>query len=226
VGNRFAHEGFKSTGFEVSDHAGDDVALAADGADDSRLARTDTAGPFPAAALTNMPVLGLSTDKRLIDLDNPAKLLDIFHQGDADLVAHFPSCPVGTKTHVAHDLQGAHALLANQHQVNDFVPVPQGLVAILEDCADCMGKPIAGRASGCTFGALPVPFARRQVIDGRIAATRTTDAFRPTAGNKIGPAMIFVWEHHLEFGGGKLWNRLGLLGAHDFSPSIEGYWHA
>jgi hypothetical protein len=50
----FAHEGFKCTGFEVFDNAGDDIAFAADGADDGRLAGADAASPAALPALVPM----------------------------------------------------------------------------------------------------------------------------------------------------------------------------
>ena len=47
-----------------------------------------------------MPVLGEAADESLIDLDNSAEFINVFHKGDADFVTHFPSGFIGAKTHV------------------------------------------------------------------------------------------------------------------------------
>jgi len=61
VGNDLAHEAFEGRGIDAIDDAGDDLALAADRADD-RLLTGAEAATTGAAALTNVPVLRLAAD--------------------------------------------------------------------------------------------------------------------------------------------------------------------
>src|SRR5207302_8836541 len=56
VGNNLAHKAFEGRGIDAIDNAGDDLALAADRADDRLLARPH-APTARAAALPDMPVL-------------------------------------------------------------------------------------------------------------------------------------------------------------------------
>ena len=57
----------------------------------------------------------------------------------------------------ALNLEGANALLAGEHQMNDPEPVPQRLVRVLEDRPGDDGEAIAVRRA---FLALPVERAR------------------------------------------------------------------
>lgn len=84
-----------------------------------------------------------------------------------------------------------------------------------------MGEPIVVRRA---FLTLPMPFARREVINGRIATAPTADALMPAAGDQIGPTSIFVREHPLELSGGQLMNGFR-SSSHDTPPTMEGYCH-
>jgi hypothetical protein len=223
VRDGFAHEGFKCHGAHVFDNAGDDIAFALHSANDWRLAGTDATRSIAAAALILVPVLGEAADEGLVYFNNAAELFDVLHQSGSDLVAHAPGGLVGTETHVTHDLQGAHALLADKHEMGNAKPVTEGLIRVFKDRAGDVGEPIAVRSA---FLALPVPFAGWQVIDRRITATWAADALGPAASNEIGLAGFLVWKHRLELIGRKLMNRLGLLAiGHGFSPPMEGYCH-
>ena len=67
-----------------------------------------------------MPVLVVASDISFVYLDDTSKLLDVFNEGNVDLVAHEPSSLIGTEAHITVDLKGAHAFFADKHQVNDF----------------------------------------------------------------------------------------------------------
>lgn len=224
----FVHEGFECSGANVFDHAGYDIALALYGTNNRSFARANSASATAAAALILVLILRQSADESFVNLDHAAKLLNIFDQGDTDLVAHHPCGFVRAEAHVSHDLKGAHALLAGQHEVNDAIPITQRFVGILKDRARKVREAIAGRATGGALGTLPVPLAGRQIIDGGVATTRAADAFGPAAGDKVGFASIFIGEQPLELSSGELGDGLGLFSVgHDDSPStVGGYCHA
>src|SRR5260370_26891041 len=105
--------------------------------------------------------------------------------------------------------------------MDDFEPIAERLIRVLEDGSDQNREAIA---FGSTLRALPMPFARGEVIDLGIAATGAVDAIRPTPSLQIGFAGIFVREQVVEFGGGKLVNGLGAF-SHRSLPSVEGIYH-
>src|SRR5208282_2506827 len=117
--------------------------------------------PAAIAALIFVPILRQSADESFVNLNDAAKLLNILDQGDADFVAHHPCGFVRAEAHEAHDLKGAHALLAGQHQMNDAIPVAERLVGVLENRSGKMREAIAGRATWRALGTLPVPRAGR-----------------------------------------------------------------
>ena len=114
-------------------------------------------------------------------------------------MAHEPSGFVGAKAHIAEDLKGAHALLADQHQVRDSVPIFQRLIRVLKDCAGQLREAIACGASRSALSALPM-MARGQRIDLGVTATRTSDAMRPTAGHEIHNAIVLSFKQRIELG--------------------------
>ncbi len=221
----FPYEFLKRAGLEVFDNAGDDVALAADSANDRRLAGTNAARAAALPALVPMLVFGESADERFIDLDNAAELANVHDHSRSDFVAHRPRCFIGTEAHETFHLKGRYAFLAGYHEMNNTKPIPQRFVRVFKDGSSNMREAVAGRATRSALGALPVPFARRKVVDRRVVTTRAMNAIRPTAGDQIGSAGIFVWEQVFELGYRKLLDRLGLLAAHGFSLSVEGYCH-
>src|ERR1700693_3446666 len=108
--------------------------------------------------------------------------------------------------------------------MNDAIPVTQRFVGVLEDRTGKVREAIAGLRRALI--ALPIPRWIWQFVGILGAATRAADAFRPTARDKIGATGVFVREHRLELGDGKLMDGLGLLAAHGSSPSMEGYCHS
>jgi hypothetical protein len=218
VGNHFAHEDLRFVFGDTIQNAGDHVALTLHRPDDGSFGRK---AMFARASLSAIPmfVLVLSTDERLVNLDNAAELLDVLNERGSNLVTHAPSGFVGTEAHVAHDLQRAHALFAGEHEMRDFEPVAERLVGVFEDRSDDMGEPISVRGA-CL--ALPLPLARLQVIDLGIAAARAMHAIGPPTGNQIGFTGILVREGRIELCGGHLRDGFGTF-RHGSTPWIEPY---
>jgi hypothetical protein len=215
----FADERSKSVRSDIRDDARNNVAFAADSADDWRFAGTDPAGPASTAAFIPMPVFGQAADESFIDLDNAAELIDVFHKGDADLMAHGPSCLIRAKPHDALHLEGRNALLTGQHHVNNAEPVTKRLVCVFEDCPGDDRKPVAVWRA---LFALPLPFSGFEVINSWVATTRTADSVRPSTGFEIAFACILMREHGIELSDGQLMNRLRLFGAGHDGLSIAG----
>ena len=218
-GNCFFDESFDGAYSEIFDDAGNNISLPLDRADDCSLA----AGPatVDVRAFVPMSVSVFAADVGLINFDNAAEFFDIFDQRRSDLVAHLPSGFVRTEAHVTENLHCAHALFTSEHEMRDAIPIPEWLIRVLEDRSGDVREPITVWGA---FLALPVPFAGRQVIDGRITATRATDALGPAASDQIGATGIFVREHPLELSGGKLVDRSRSL-RHDTPSTMEGYCH-
>ena len=90
-----------------------------------------------------MAVFIVSADESFVNLDDAAELLNVFNESDADFMAHEPSSFIGAEAHVSKDLERAHSFFADQHQVNDAIPVFQRLVRVLKDCARQMREAVA-----------------------------------------------------------------------------------
>jgi hypothetical protein len=210
---------------DLFQNARNDVALALHSANDGRLSRTSAAAA--TALFVPMAIIVLAANPRFINLDNAAKFLfGLYHRG-ADFVAHTVRSLVGAEPHLPLNLKRANSFLAGRHQMHDLEPVAQRLVGVLKDRVDENREPIAIRSA---LLALPVPFARMQVIDGRVATTRTVDALRPAAALQIGFAGIFVTDREscLKFPLRHLvnWLRTFCHGGHPFNLSVRGYCHA
>ena len=225
VRDGFANECLKRRGLNVFNDARDDIAFASDRADDNRFASTARSAAS-VAALVLVTVLGEAADESLINLDDAAELVNVLNEGNADTVTHIPSRFERTKARVPPELAKAHSLFADEDQVNDTIPVSQGLVRVLKDCAGQIRKAITRRTAGRALRALPM-MAGRERIDLGIAATRANRTFRPAASNQVRDAMFFVWEQFFELANGQLVDLLWLLFAgHDGLPlSTRGTWH-
>jgi hypothetical protein len=161
----------------------------------NRRSLASVSAPALAAFLVPMPVLVASAYVGFINLDNPAKFLDVLDHGGSNLVAHEPSSLVGAEAHIPEDLKSAHALLADQHKVCNSVPVFQRLIRVLKDCAGKMRESVA--LIGASV-ALPLEFHRGDFIDPRGIASRAADALGPTPRHQIPDAIIFSLKQFLE----------------------------
>jgi hypothetical protein len=80
---------------------------------------------------------------------------------------------------------------AGEHEMDNAKPVAKRFVGILKDRANQNGEPIAIASA---LLALPMPFARGEIVDGGIAAPRATRVFRPAPGLQVGFASILMRE--------------------------------
>jgi len=205
IGNSLSDETLYGLASDVPQDARHHVALAAYRADHRDFAGASAA--TSAAALIPMLVLVLAADPSLIDLDDAAKLGFRLDERGADFVAHGQGGFVGAEAEHPLDLQGAHPLLAGQHQVNDPEPVTERLIRILEDGPRDHGEAIAGARSA--FVALPFERHGADREHLLVPAAGAPDAFRPAALHQIGFAGFLIGEHVLELAGRHLRNGLG-----------------
>jgi hypothetical protein len=211
VGYRFANESFDVRLVHVIQYAGNNIALALYCADDRDFAGASAAA-LAVMALVPMAVVVFAADPSFINLDNAAKLIDVFfNQRRADTVAHVPSGFVGTEAHVAMDLPCAHSLFAREHEVNDAEPLPQIDVRVLENGSGDVGEPIAAVAA---IRALPFEFHGFEGIGPVRATTGANDAIGPAAGDQIGVTSIFIGEVCLKLADCHLRDLLGLSAGH------------
>lgn len=171
---------FKNGAACVLNDARDDVALTLDRAYYRSLARV----PAPANAYLFVPmaVPVVSANVGFINLNNSAKLLNVLGEGDPDFVTHEPSGLVGTEPEKPLNLQRAHILLADKHQMRNSKPVLERLVRVLKDCAGQMRETTAVRRE---LAALPMMTGRKR-IDFWVAAARTGNLTIPSASDQIG----------------------------------------
>ena len=170
------------------------------------------------AALADVAVLVLTTDKRLIDLDNTTQLRLGLNEGRPDLVAHAPSGFVRAEAHDALDLSGANALLAGEHHVDDAEPLAKRLVGVLEDRAGKVREAVAPIRR--TRIALPLERHCLNRMRHQRTATRATDYVAPATCYQVRRASVFVGKHRLELRDGHLVNGLRTTG-HDNLPAYR-----
>jgi hypothetical protein len=207
----FPHESLKRKPVSAIDNAGDDVPLAFDRAHYRSFPGISTS-PL-AAFLIPMPVFIAPADVGFINFNDSAKFLNVLDHGGSDLVAHEPSGFVAAKAHVAENLEGAHALFADQHEMRDSVPIFQRLIRVLKDCAGQVREAIA---IVCASVALPVERHCRDGINTFGAASRAVDAFWPAPHHQIPDAIFLSLKQRVELRCGQLMDWLGMLYAgHD-----------
>jgi hypothetical protein len=190
----FSDESFKRFTVCVLNDASNDIALALDCADYGSLA--SITAPSLAAFFVPMSVLVAAANVGFVNLYDSAKLLDVLDHGGSNLVAHEPSSLVRAKAHIAKDLESAHALLADQHQVGDSVPVFQRLIRVFKDCAGQVREAIAGFWGALV--ALPMPWVALQLGWLWRAATRADDTLRPAPNDQIRNAVVLSLKERIE----------------------------
>jgi len=163
-----------------------------------------------------MPVSVLAADISFIDLDNSHKFTKFGHgEPSADAMAHIMCGRVGTEAEHPLYVQCGNTLLAGQHQVDDFEPSPQRDISVFEDRSDQNGKAITTSSAAL---ALPMECPARQFIHVFVPATRTANAFRPTASNQILLASIVGREKFFELRDRHLRGEFDL--AHRDAPNV------
>jgi hypothetical protein len=225
VRNHFTHKRFNVALRYVVQHASDHVSLALDRADDRGFA--SACATALAGFLVPMAVVVFAADPRLVNLDYAAKLLLRRDQRSADFVAHGMGRLVATEAHHALDLEGAHSLLARQHEMGDAEPVAERLLSVLENRATEAREPITLRRTG---PALPMKgLIAGGVVEIDVAASRASHALRPPTGDQVAKAGFVIpdWKTGLELGRGHLrnWLRTFCHDAYPFNLTMERYCH-
>jgi hypothetical protein len=199
------NEAVQSLALSVLDHAADHIALPRDSANDGQLAGSLTASLM--GLLVPMAVTVAAADESLVHFHNAKKLaeLRVFHPGPKPH-AHIPSGLIGTGPDHPMDLEGADALLARQHQVQNLEPSPKRIVGVLEDRFDGNGEPIGGIPTELAdpMEGLPIELADL----GILAPGALHDAIRPAAVCQILLAGFFVREKLIELCKGHLLYKL------------------
>jgi hypothetical protein len=223
--NSFMHETVESASIRSFDHAGHNISLAANCADNRSLARTESTGA--SISLVPMFVGRLAPDIGFVNLDNAhefAKLAIL--QAGTDTMAHVPSRAVGTGADDAVNLEGRNAFFRGQHHMNDAEPRLERHIRVFEDGPDRDREPIAIRIA---VSALPVKsLVMRSVGYLLMTAARTMDTLGPALARQIGFAGIIVGKQRFKLRNGHLAGDFGLLRAgHDGLPlCVGGYCHA
>lgn len=169
VAHHFANEAIQGLGVRVFDHLTDDIALAADRADNWNLIATESAF---AALFVPVLILVLSADIHFVNFNDTHQFLEaiVIHRG-ADTSAHVPDGLVTglVVEHHALDLECAHSLLGMEHHKSDGEPSFERILGVLEYRAADERESIAFLGALLT---LPVPSAR-QLVGLIVPATRT-----------------------------------------------------
>ena len=212
-GDSFSSERLQCRAIDAIDNLSNDLASAADRADDWFLARTDATRSGALEALANVTVLGEAADEGFVNLylaEQHLPLVAVPHT-NTDAVAHIPCRLVGASPDHPVDLVGTHALLGVVHQKRDLKPLDERVFGVLEDRSGDHRKPIAILVAGF---AEPV---ERTALDGPylcISAARAMDTIRPATRDEIRFAVVFGLEpgeeigefhHEEEYGMPRLW---------------------
>src|ERR1700733_3475204 len=235
VGNGLTHEINKRVSLSVCNDASDDIALTPHSTSDNGFAGSNTASAITSTgSATGRPlalavffipmlVVEFAADESFVHLDDAPKLFLRLDERGADFVAHAVGGFVGAEAHLPLHLEGADTLFAGQHEMNDFEPLAQGLVGVLEDRPGNMGEPIALiRGAGV---ALPLEGHGPDRKDLHSATARAIDAIGPATGDQVPLAGVLIpdRENGLELGLGHLMNGLGAFGlSHGRLPQSGG----
>lgn len=206
--NGALHESGQSLSANAIDDAGNYATFATHSTSNDCLTRsTSTTGATRsagAATFVLVPVLRLTADEGFVRFDDAHQLAEILilHTG-TDAMAHMPRGAVGAEPEHAVYLQSANAFLADQHEVNDFEPLRQRFVGVLEHSADQHREAVA---VGVTLFAGPVIGTAWKFVRVHSAATRAANASRPAAGNQIVFARLIGRELAFQLREGHLMN--------------------
>jgi hypothetical protein len=202
---------------DFGQHAGNDVALALDGADDRGLALVAATLPAALAVLIN----GLPADESFVNLDNAAKLGFRLDQRGADFVGHVQGGFVGPEAHLPLDLQRANSLFAAQHQMHDLEPLAKRLVRVLKNGARDMRETITRALDRLTLIALPFEGHGADRENLGIAAPGANHTIRPASRYEVSRTGGLIGKARLELAFRHLVDWLRTLG-HDGLPAYGG----
>lgn len=214
----FIHKAGQGFGFHIGNDTSNHIALALYRSSHHRLARPCASG----ASITVVPmsVFGFATDKGFIHFNDPAELGRVSgRHRHTNTMAHIPGGLVGPEPHVAANLQGAHALLARQHQVRDLEPIQQRFIRVLEDRSADMGETI-GRDRR-TLVALPMPRVAFQLRWIRRTTTWALHAIRPAFADEVLATGFLVRKRFLELWNSQLMQKF--LSGHDHVSKFDDW---
>src|ERR1700722_4250261 len=179
-GDRFTDERAEVFACRVSQDAGDHVALAFHGADHWDFVGRATA----LLPLISVPVLVLAPDIGLIDLDDAHQLAELgIGQPSANTMRYLQRGLVRPEPHDPLDLKAGNAFLAGHHEIDDFEPLAQSDLGILEDGLHQDREAVS--AALPAVWALPVKRAGRQGVDALRAAARAMHAVGPAPRGQV-----------------------------------------
>lgn len=177
IGHSLLDELGQRLGAHVLHDLGHDVAFSSNGSNDGHLAlRTG----HILVSVPHVTILLLAADERFIDFDFAHEFVEAaaLHRR-SDAMAHIPGRAVVAASDLAMDLQGTHALLALQHQVNNLEPGPKRIVGILENRFGNDGEPVAVWSAAVLRLADPVKRTALQLVYFVRVAARAFHAIRP-----------------------------------------------
>jgi len=183
------------------DDLANDIPLAGDCANHADLAASKAARPTVFLAPVTVSVLASEECFVQFDFAHEFVPAGVLH-GCADSVAHVPRGFVGTSPKHSVNLKGAHTFLTLCHEEDDFEPIAQRILGVLED------GPADNRETASVLVASladPVERAVGDVPYFDVAALGTGDTVGPTAFDEILPTGFLVGElgkqliqrHHL-----------------------------
>jgi hypothetical protein len=191
----FADKPCQSFGIRAFNHFADDASFASNCAYDRNLA--SAAGAllfFIPVAIAVFP-----TDIGFVDFDDAHQLLEVWivHSA-AQSHADVPSCFVRTETKHPMNLKCAHSLLGSEHQVQNFEPSQQRLLAFLKDGSRLERETIRRARLRTAFHTLPVPRLRLALVNVVVEATSATDTIGPATCGEIRPTGFLVRKQRIE----------------------------
>jgi hypothetical protein len=200
-----ANEATKRRSIGVVDYLANHIALSADRADDTNLARAESAGNM--SLFVRMAILVLAANERFIYFHNTHQLREpiILHRG-ANAMAHIPSSLFLFESHDALNIQGTDPLFGIQHQEGNHKPFAQRSLCVLKDrpADNAEAVAVALVASGHFASLLvhglsaalanPMIRAMGNVKDFCVTALRAAHAFGPALRFQIFLASGFVGE--------------------------------
>lgn len=211
LGYRLTYEGFGGALVNTGERAGNQRALAGDGADYRELVGNARAFQL----FVGVPVLVLSADVGFIDFHDAHEFAKLrVNQGGADTVRHVERGLIRAEAHHALDFERRHAFLTGQHHVDDFEPLAEADIGILKWRADRDGETVAGTRAPA---ALPVERPGFQLGQLFIVAPGAAHAFRPTPSREISLAGFVRGEKRIELADRHL---LGELLGHRSYPRV------
>lgn len=194
VANRSADKPFQRHRGSVLDHLTDQITLAADRADHTYFAASNSASS-EMFAFAGVLVFFLPADESFVNFDDAHELLEVWivHRG-AESMAKIP-CGMKrrlfTKKHPSN-LARRNAFLTLKDRVENLEPSKQGNFRVLENRSRRQRKTVGVSAPALGIGAFPFPRLRNVVNRLRLSASRTSRTVRPAPHNQELATSVFV----------------------------------